>query len=85
MSMTRRLHVCRVDVLYITSIGCHRGSEARGGGFESRFRPYFLRVFTYSLKRSNFLHQKGCFLEKNTGSLGTRAYFLEGYLFFRRN
>ena len=34
--------VCRVvGVLYNTSIGYHRGSEAGGKGFKSRQRPYF--------------------------------------------
>ena len=34
--------VCRVvAVLYNTSVGCHRGSEAGSGGFESRYRLFF--------------------------------------------
>ena len=34
--------VCRVvGVLYNTNFGCHRGSEARGGGLKSRYRPHF--------------------------------------------
>ena len=37
LPMTRRVLVCRVGVLYNTIIGCHRGSEAGDGGFESRY------------------------------------------------
>ena len=42
--MTRRIQVCTVGVLYNTSVGCHRDSEAAGGGLESRYRPQFLRL-----------------------------------------
>ena len=41
MPMTRRVQVCRVGVLYDTNVECHGGSEAGGGGFESRVRLYF--------------------------------------------
>ena len=42
--------VCRVlNVLYNTSVGCHCGSEAGDGGFESPYRPYSERLFRYSL------------------------------------
>ena len=37
--MTRSVQVCRVGVFYITRVGWHRGSDARGGGFESSYRP----------------------------------------------
>ena len=36
LPMTRKVQVCRVGVLYDTSIACQRGSEAGGSGFESR-------------------------------------------------
>ena len=59
----KSLQVCRVvGVLYNTCLGCHRGSEVGGGGFKSRFRPYFLRLFGYSLTRSYFLTKKLGFL-----------------------
>ena len=52
--MTRKVQVCRVvGVPFNTSAGYHRGSEAGGGGFESRYRPC-LRLFKYSLTRSFF-------------------------------
>ena len=44
LPMTSGVELCRVGVLYKTSVGYHRGSEA-GGGFESRKRPYFFTSF----------------------------------------
>ena len=41
LPMTRRVEVCRFDVLYNSKVGCHRGSEAGSGRIESRYRPYF--------------------------------------------
>ena len=59
LSMTCRVKVCRViAVLYNTYVGCHRSSEAGGGGLESRYRPYFLRLFRYSFSCSYFLTAK---------------------------
>ena len=38
LPMTRRVQVRRVvGDLYNTCVGCHPGSEAGGGGFESRY------------------------------------------------
>ena len=54
LPMTRKVQACRVGVLYKTSVGCYRGSEAGGGGFKSRYQPHFLRVFRYSMTRSYF-------------------------------
>ena len=58
LPMTRRVQVCRDGVLYSTSIGCHCGSEAGGGGFESHYWPHFVRLLRYSLTRSYFLTTK---------------------------
>ena len=56
---TRRVQVCRVvGVLYNTCIACHGCSESRGGGFESRYRPYHSRLFRYSLTSHIFSQAK---------------------------
>ena len=58
LPMTRRVQVCKVDVLYNTRVGCHRASEAGGDRFKSRYWPYFSRLSKYSLTRSYFLTAK---------------------------
>ena len=75
--------VCRaVSVLFNTCVGCHHGSEAGGGGFESRYRPYSLRLLRYSLTCSHFLTAKiGVFLTKTQGFLLSGLFFLKNYTF----
>ena len=37
LTMTCRVQVCRVGVLYNTSVECYSGSEGRVGDFEARY------------------------------------------------
>ena len=87
LPMTRRVQVCRVGVLNNTCVGCHCGSEAGGGGFESGYRPNFLRLFRYSLTRFYFLKTKSkVFHDKNWFFFGKWAcFFLKKLPRFQRN
>ena len=85
LPMTRRVQVCRVRVLYDTYVGCYSGLDAGGGGFKFRLRSYFLRLFRYSLTRSQFLTTKiRVFSTKNIWFFG-KWVFCQKLPLFRRN
>ena len=77
-----RFQICTVGVLYNTSVECHRGcgSEAGGNGFHARYRPIFLRLFSYSLTCSSFstgkCKNKG-FLVKNSNDFVEGSFLLK--------
>ena len=88
LPMTRRVQICRVDVLYITSVACYRSLEAGGGSFESRYRPYFLRFLRYSLTRSQLLTSKikiRVFFDKISAFFCKWAFFPQKLPLFRRD
>ena len=78
LSMTRRVQVCRVDVLSNTDVGSHRCSKTGGGGFKSLNRP-FLTSFYILVNTFFFLSTKiQVFLTKS------RRFLVNG-LFFSQN
>ena len=58
LPMMRRVQVCRVSVLYNTSVKCLRGSEAVVFGFECHYLPFLLRLLRSSFTRFYFLTTK---------------------------
>ena len=81
LPMTRRVQVCKVGVLYNTSVGCHRGSKAGGGRLESRYRPLFKGFLMYWLTRFPFVTKNFYFFDKNLGFFVKWALFHAIYFF----
>ena len=73
--MARTVQLCRVvGVMSNTSVGCHRSSDAGGGEFESRYRPYFYAFLDARSQVLVFQQQILRFFEKSLKFFGKKAF-----------